>query len=141
MIFVLRYFPFHVEYLSLHSQDFVVNNNTFVSVKESVYLGALINYENKVEYSNGNGTGYFCYVSSLNPLHLKKSKVKLCKLMVHPVITYGTETRVLKFTYEPHLKLLERKIICKISGAMYENGNWGIRSNLGMKTLMALLNL
>ena len=33
------------------SQDLVVNNNTFESIKEFIYLGSLINYKSKIEDS------------------------------------------------------------------------------------------
>ena len=54
------------------------------------------------------------------------------------VITYGTDTRFLKSTDEEHRKMFERRIICRTYGAIYENGNWRLRSNLDDEKLIEI---
>jgi len=75
-----------------------------------------------------------CYYA-LGPI-LKRSsitqsiKIRLCKTIIRPAVTYGAETWTLTSTVEKMLMTWERKILRKIYGPSKEDGQWRIKTNL-----------
>jgi hypothetical protein len=98
-------------------------------------MGASINDENKVEdeinkrIMDGNWI-YFFYKQLFKPNILsKRAKIKLCKSLVRPAITYSAETLSVKIKDEYSVRVFESKIIRRIYGLMCIEGNWRIRTN------------
>ena len=53
------------------------------------------------------------------------SKLKIYKTLIRPTVTYGSEAWALTRRNEQQLRILERKILRKIYGAIKEeNGIW-----------------
>jgi hypothetical protein len=55
---------------------------------------------------------------------------------VHPVIAYGAETWTLRATDELALRILERRIMRRIYGPIFAQGNWQIRTNSEINELI-----
>jgi hypothetical protein len=60
----------------------------------------------------------------------RKSKLKLYRTLIRPILTYALETWVLKENSTQKLMIFERKILRKILGPTKEsNGLWKIKAN------------
>jgi len=59
----------------------------------------------------------------------RSSKLKIYRMLVHPVVTYGSESWTLTMEEERALAVFERKILRKIYGPVQENELWRIRRN------------
>jgi hypothetical protein len=111
----------------------VVSYN-FESVREFTYLGVSLNDKNKIEEEiqkrivHGN-RAYMSHLQLFRSDQLcKRTKVKLYKTLVHPVIAYGAETWTLRASDELALQILERRIMRRIYGPIFAQGNWQIRT-------------
>jgi F0F1-type ATP synthase alpha subunit len=59
----------------------------------------------------------------------KQSKLKLYKTAIRPIVTYATETWVLKETVIQKLLAFERRILRRIFGSTKENQIWRVETN------------
>jgi len=59
----------------------------------------------------------------------KHSKLKLYRTVIRPIVTYASETWVLKETIIQNLLVFERKILRIIFGPTKENQVWRIKTN------------
>jgi hypothetical protein len=59
----------------------------------------------------------------------RSSKLQVYHTLVHPVVTYGSETWTLTMNEERALAGFERKILWKIYGPVRENELWRITQN------------
>jgi hypothetical protein len=59
----------------------------------------------------------------------RSTKTLLYKILIRPVLTYGTETWVLSKQDEHCLSIFERKILRRIYGPVMDRGTWRIRTN------------
>jgi hypothetical protein len=59
----------------------------------------------------------------------KYSKLKLYRSVIRPIVTYASETWVLKESSIQKLLVFERKILQKIFGPTRENQLWRIKTN------------
>jgi hypothetical protein len=85
-------------------------------------INSRIKQENITFYANKNLLG--------NKLLTRKAKIKLCKLVILPVVTYGCETWTMNEVEEEKLRISERKVLHKIfEPTQRENGAWTIRTN------------
>jgi hypothetical protein len=105
-------------------------------VQEFKYLGTQVNAQNimKEEINSRikQGNVVFYANKSLlgNKLLTRKAKIKLCKSVILPVVTYSCETWTLNEVEEEKLRIFERKVLRKIFGSIQrENGVWTIRTN------------
>jgi hypothetical protein len=64
-----------------------------------------------------------------------------CIRLVHPVIAYGAETWTLRATDELTLQILERRIMRRIYGPKFAQGNWHIRTNSKINELIGHDNI
>ena len=68
-------------------------------------------------------TGNRAYSSHLKLFKLnilsKKTKIKLYKTLIRPIVAYGAETWTIKTADEQHLRVFERKIIRRIYGPVF----------------------
>jgi len=117
-----------------------INGVTYEGVAEFIYLGTLISNDNSVQKEiqrrilAGNRT-YFVAISLFrNRLSSRPTKIRLCKTLIRPVVTYGAETWMMK-KEEQALLIFERKIFRRIYGPKYEEGEWKIRTNRELEEL------
>ena len=120
----------------------VVNGNhlqcreyEFKHVKELSYLGSQLNQINstnceiRVRIISGNRCYYSCGVLMKSRALNRSLKLKIYKILIRPVITYGCEAWTLTSRNEQLLRIFERKILRKIfSPIQDENGFWRIRT-------------
>jgi hypothetical protein len=72
----------------------------------------------------------------------RKSKLKLYWTLIGPIITYASETWVLKENSIQKLMIFERKILSKIFGPTKElNGMWRIKTNEELVELIQRKNI
>ncbi|KAL4127579.1 hypothetical protein QTP88_011746 [Uroleucon formosanum] len=112
-----------------------VGEYTFEAVNDFKYLGTNINKNNnmhneiKLRISAAN-KGFFALVKLFkSKLLSKKSKINLYLSYLRPVLAYGCETWSVTKGDEEKLLIFERKILRRIYGPIYENGDYRIRTN------------
>jgi hypothetical protein len=71
----------------------------------------------------------------------KYSILKLCIIVIRPIVTYGSETWVLKETTIQKLLVFERKILRRIFGPTKENQIWRIETNEELDKLIKYGNI
>jgi hypothetical protein len=71
----------------------------------------------------------------------KQSKLKLCTTVIRPIVTYASETWVLKETIIQKLLVFERKILRRIFGRTNENQIWRVKTNEELDKLIKHKNI
>jgi len=71
----------------------------------------------------------------------KYSKLKLYRRVIRPIVTYASETWVLKETIIQKLLVFERKILSRIFGPTKENQIWRIKTNEKLDKLIKHKNI
>ena len=110
-------------------------NLTIEQVKHYKYLGSTINDNNsieeeiKVRIALGTKAYYTNSKFFKSKLVTKYSKLKLYRSVIRPIVTYASETWVLKDSSIQKLLVFERKILRKIFGPTRENLIWRIKTN------------
>ena len=75
-------------------------------------------------------------------LILKKAKLKLYQTIIRPVITYASETWVLKESIKRKLLITERKILRRIFGPTKDRDvTWRIKTNYELYNLIRNKNI
>lgn len=117
-------------------QDLHIESAVFKGVTQFTYLGELINNEAKTstaikERLQKGNRAYFANVKLLkSKLITRKTKMKIYKTLIRPVITYGCENWTLTAQDQEKIRRFERKIIRRIYGAIRINeAEWRIRNN------------
>lgn len=107
-----------------------IGKSSFEKVKQFKYLGVLIDSSNersveiKERIKAGNRV-YWKYQKLLKDRNLsRKTKIKIYKAAIRPVITYGAEVMCLSSRDEEDLRVLERKIMRSILGPRREDGKF-----------------
>jgi len=59
----------------------------------------------------------------------RSAKMKIYKMLIRPVVTYGSETWTFTKSDGNLLRIFERKILRKIYGPIQEGDIWRIRNN------------
>jgi hypothetical protein len=93
----------------------IVSNSIEEEIKERIALGIRAYYANQKFFKSR--------------LVTKHSKLKLYRTVIRPVVTYASETWVLKETIIQKLSVFERKILRRIFGPTKENQIWRIKTN------------
>ena len=66
----------------------------------------------------------------------KNTKMKICKTMIRPVVTYSSETWTLATEDENNLRIFERQILRKIFGPVNIDNIQRIRNNMEIDKLI-----
>lgn len=101
--------------------DFICGGHAFREVETFKYLGVLINRKNeKLDIKERIQKGYRAFYSNKKMFKDKKlsrkTKLRIYKTLVRPIVTYAMETITLTNNEEEKLKILERKVIRSIMG-------------------------
>jgi hypothetical protein len=109
-----------------------INNLQIEQVQQYKYLGFIVNVSNSIEeeIKDRIALGTKVYYTNLKffktRLVTKQSKLKLYRTIIRPIVTYASETWVLKETIIQKLLVFERKILRKIFGPTKENQIWRV---------------
>ncbi|XP_066906026.1 uncharacterized protein [Halyomorpha halys] len=101
-------------------EEIRIREYTFGKVPEFVYLGSLITQDNVVDSEIKRRV--LCYYS-LSPYFRsralsKDTNIYTYKTIIRPILLYGSEMWTIYKAGEHNLMVLERKIPCKIFGAV-----------------------
>ena len=112
------------------------NSNLIIEqVNQYKYLGSTINNTNSIEeeikarIALGTKAYYANQKFFKSKLVTKHSKLKLYRSVARPIVTYASETWVLKDSSIQKLMIFERKILRKIFGPRRENQLWRVKTN------------
>jgi hypothetical protein len=91
-----------------------IGNKTFEGVINFVYLGNIIDYENRINkcvkerIQAGNKANFANGKLFKNKLISRSTKMQIYKTIIRPVVTYGSETWTLPTAEENALRIFER---------------------------------
>jgi len=100
-----------------------------------IYLGTLSSNDNSVEKETqrrilADNRTYFAAISLFrNRLLSRATKIRLCKTLIRPVVTYGAETWTMTKKEQQAVLIFERKIFRRIYGPNYEDEEWKSTTN------------
>jgi hypothetical protein len=120
-----------------------IGNDTYECVKTFKYLGITINTEGtnqqeiKEKIMAGN-KAYFANSKTLRSKKIeKKTKIKIYKTLIRPIVTYAGETLTMTKRDEQRLEIFERKIIRVIVGPnRMEDGSIQRKTNKEIEEIM-----
>lgn len=118
-----------------------IEGHVFEQVDEFKYLGVIISNQNTDEpeiqnrINSANRCLYACkrILSSKSLSH--KTKIRLYKTIICPVLLYGSETWRVNKKEEKKLIVFENKILRKIYGPTCEHGEWRRKHNREIREL------
>jgi hypothetical protein len=67
--------------------------------------------------------------------------MKLYKALVRPVVTYGAQAWTLRTVDEQALRVFERKVLRRVYGSVYIQGEQGLRTNAQLDNLLGHADL
>jgi hypothetical protein len=124
------------------------NSNLIIEqVNQYKSLGSTINDTNSIEeeIKVRIALGTKAYYANLkffkSKLVTKYSKLKLYRSVIRPIVTYASETWVLKDSSIQKLMIFERKILRKIFGPTRENQVWRLKTNDELDELIKHQNI
>jgi sorting nexin-29 len=118
-----------------------VGRYSFERVQSFKYLGSLLteSNENSLEIKERIKAGNKAYYSMQHLLKSRllsrKSKIRIYRTVLRPVVMYASETWVMTTKDEYMLNCWERKILRRIYGAVNDQGEWRIRTNRELEEL------
>ena len=105
-------------------------------VSKTKYLGTTVTKDNLIEeeikerIAAGNRASFANQKILQSKLISKKTKMKLCKALLRPLVVYGSECWVLTENIKQKLLVFERKILRRIFGPTQKaNGEWRLKTN------------
>jgi len=108
------------------------DNFAFENVENFNYLGSILNADNKINTEiaerivKGN-KAYYANAKLIKSKFLKRNtKMKICKMIIRPVILYSSETWSLTAKDENNLRIFERQTLRKIFGPVNIDNIWRI---------------
>jgi len=113
----------------------IVGGYTFQAVNGFKYLGTNINKSNNIHNEiilriSAANKVYFALVKLFESKLLSNtSKINLYLSYLRPVLVYGCETWSVTKGDKEKLLILERKVLRRIYGPIYKNGEYRIRTN------------
>lgn len=127
------------KYMPVHGRQkppsIQIDNYTFETVNEFVYLGTMVTNDNNVSSEIKRrivaaNRYYFGLQKHMKSRHLtRRTKVLLYKTLIRPVLMYGSECWTISKGDERALESFERKVLRRIFGPVCDNGEWRIRYN------------
>ena len=118
------------------------DNFTFDNFEDFHYFGSILNADNKItieiaeRIAKGN-KAYYTNAKLIKSKFLKKNtKIKICKTMIRPVVTYSSQTWALTEKDENNLRISERQILRKIFGPINTDNIRRIRNNMEIDKLI-----
>jgi hypothetical protein len=111
-------------------QSLKVGNKTSEGVNNFIYLGNIIDNENRInkcvrERTQAGNKAYFANNKLFRNKFISRStKMQIYRTIFRPVVTYGSETWTLPTAEENALRIFERKILRKMYRPVMENGVW-----------------
>lgn len=127
------------KYMPVHGRQkppsIQIDNYTFETVNEFVYLGTMVTNDNNVSSEIKRrivaaNRYYFGLQKHMKSRHLtRRTKVLLYKTLIRPVLMYGSECWTISKGDEGALESFERKVLRRIYGPVCDNGEWRIRYN------------
>jgi hypothetical protein len=121
---------------------FGIYNYAFENVKIFNYLGSILNADNKInteiaERIAKDNKAHYANAKPIKSKFLKKNaKIKICKTMIRPVVTYSSDTWTLTTKDGNNLRIFQRHILRKISGPVNIENIWRIRNNMEIDKLI-----
>ena len=130
------------KYMIVNSKDpnkivkhIVIDGTKFETVQSFVYLGSLVNSNNDISeeisrrIQNANRCYFGLQAQFKSRLLSHKTKCRLYKTLIKPVLTYASETWPLGEKDKLRLAAFERKILRRIYGPKKDGEVWRIRYN------------
>lgn len=114
-------------------------DHSFEVVDEFIYLGVLMRPDGDTtpEIRRRIMAANRCYYGLLKQLRSKRlsrrTKLRIYKTLIRPVLMYGCESWIMKKSDEQLLLVFERKVLRTIFGAVRENGEWRRRYNFELE--------
>ena len=124
-----------------------IKSSYIEQVKQYECLGSIINDTNSIEeeFLERIAVGMKAYYANVmlfkSRLDTKISKLKLYRTVIRPIVTYASETWVLKENIIQKLLVFERKILRGIFGPTKENQTWRIKNNEELDKLIKQENV
>lgn len=121
--------------------DLEVLNFKFTKTDNFKYLGVTITSENRQddEIQCRLAAAQRCYWSLTklfrSRLLTRRTKIKMYKVIIQPVLLYGAEVWTLTKQNEKKLIVFENKILRRVFGPINDNGEWRIRKNQELREL------
>jgi hypothetical protein len=109
-------------------QSVAIGDKHFEVVKDFVYLGSLMTPTNDVilKIQRRIQTANRCFFGLRNHMRSsylsRQTKFTIHKILIHPVLCYGSETWVVTKRDENQLLVFEKKVLQIICGPKIENG-------------------
>jgi hypothetical protein len=122
-------------------QDFTSGEESYERVDTFKYLGSVLNEENYIglEIRSKVMAGNKCYYALGSIMRSKsisqKSKLKIYRTVIKPIIIHASETWVIKEKGIRMLNVWRRKILRMIFGANKEGNEWKIRNNQELRNV------
>jgi len=124
-----------------------INSSYIEQVQQYKYLRSIINYSNSTEeevkerIALGIKAHYAIQKFFKSRLVTKSSKLKLYRTVIRPIVTYASDTWMLKETVIQKLLVFEWKILRRIFGPTKENEIWRIKTNEELDKLIKHKNI
>jgi hypothetical protein len=124
-----------------------IGTKEFEGVSRFQYLGPLIDNQNsmintikeKIQMAN---KAFYANIQLLKNKKInRRTKMKLYKTLIRPIVTYGLEVWTLTKENELSLQIFERKIIRKIYGLIKMNEEWKICTNEEIENILENENI
>jgi hypothetical protein len=131
----------------IRTENLNINNLHIEQVQQYKYLGFIINDSNSIkeEIKERIALGIKAYYANQkffkSRLITKHSKLKLYRTVIRTIVTYASETWVLKETIIQKLLVFERKNLRRIFGPTKENQIWRIKTNEELDKLIKHKNI
>ena len=117
-------------------------------VKNVKYLGTTVTKDNLIEeeikerIANGNRAFFANKKIFQSKLKSKKSKIKLYKVLIRPVVVYGSECWTLTENIKQKLMVFERRILRRIFGPTQKaDGEWRLKTNEELENAIRYENI
>lgn len=129
-------------------EDLVVGNTRFKGVAKFRYLGCTVTDTNdredeiEIRIQNTLRCSAALHPVLSSKLLSRRTKIRIYKTLVRPILLYGCEAWTLTQKEEAKLLVTERKVLRKILGPVRkEDGSWHVRKNKDVERLFGEPNI